>query len=1057
MAEIAINLKGQDNLSSTVKGATKSVEDLKKATTEVGKCSKEFDRIKNAGLPLKRELRQLKELMAQMDFKDLRGGPEFAAIARHAGEVAKAIDAGSEATKAFNSDVVTLDAMTTAMQGVTGAFTAGTAAMNLFGVENEDVANAILKVQSAMALLNGVTAVANALNKDSVLMLKLKQIQLRLNTSSSVTNTTVETAGTAALAANTTATGANATSKGLLTRMLHSATLAQIKNNLAVLANPYVAAAAAIAALVAGIVSWISSSSEATEKQQALKVATEALNEELENQMGDAVKQIEAFKELKKEYEQSGDKADDFAKSLINNEKWTKKLGIKITTLADAQDLLNISTADFIEYTMDRARAMAAEAAATSLLTKTYVALSKIRAKAESGEEVDWADVIEVFTDELGMTEKNANKLLKSSGFREAETFGYNDFVDSGDWDELYSDLLKQTSAYTVLEELAKNLKEKVIKSDTGKKIQELQDKLLKDNEETGGTTTHSTTTHSKIKEEDLKNVGDLIKKVDTMTNSAEDNEKAIEMVSKAIKGLDTESKTYAEDLANLLIKYKELNKNQLKFGDKSTIEGLKKYQTKLKQYLTICGRDTQEYTDILNEIYDVTQNIGEQEFSLIETDTLDGLRNAQSYAQSMLNISRLNSKEYSYWSDTLKEINKQLQIVSFNINNDDAFNAFNTNTIETYQKQIDALNKELNTFELSPEVRFEKTQLRDSIQRKMDETTKGKLSIPATVTPSYTKTGSVEDMEQSYSNAEEAINRILSRYEKGIGYTRKEAENAIAEVNDKLIALGMKPIKVHLKTNSEEVIEGIQNIFNVGNPLVSTLDAVDSLTEAVAEGASAWEIFKSAISATEQALSSLQSVLTFVQTLKTLNNATSAATGALTQTSTAASATTGALTQTNTATGVLAETTGALADNAAKIAANKMLAESYMELAAAKIFAAHSYIPFVGVGIATGQVAAMTAAMTTQKALWSSMFSFAEGGIVGGGSHYGDKLLVRVNSGEMILNGTQQRRLFNLLDGSGATKTTSMGIEWRLRGADIYGSLKNYSKIKGKTSNTII
>ena len=38
---------------------------------------------------------------------------------------------------------------------------------------------------------------------------------------------------------------------------------------------------------------------------------------------------------------------------------------------------------------MDRARAMAAEAAATSLLTKTYVALSKIRAKAESGEEVD--------------------------------------------------------------------------------------------------------------------------------------------------------------------------------------------------------------------------------------------------------------------------------------------------------------------------------------------------------------------------------------------------------------------------------------------------------------------------------------------------------------------------------------------------------------------------------------------------------------------------------------------------------------------------------------------
>ena len=42
----------------------------------------------------------------------------------------------------------------------------------------------------------------------------------------------------------------------------------------------------------------------------------------------------------------------------------------------------------------------------------------------------------------------------------------------------------------------------------------------------------------------------------------------------------------------------------------------------------------------------------------------------------------------------------------------------------------------------------------------------------------------------------------------------------------------------------------------------------------------------------------------------------------------------------------------------------------------------------------------------------------FAEGGIVGGNSFTGDKVLTRVNSGEMILNEAQQARLFAIADG---------------------------------------
>jgi len=46
--------------------------------------------------------------------------------------------------------------------------------MGLLGSENKSVEEAILKVQSALGILNGVQALANTLNKDSIVMLKLK-------------------------------------------------------------------------------------------------------------------------------------------------------------------------------------------------------------------------------------------------------------------------------------------------------------------------------------------------------------------------------------------------------------------------------------------------------------------------------------------------------------------------------------------------------------------------------------------------------------------------------------------------------------------------------------------------------------------------------------------------------------------------------------------------------------------------------------------------------------------------------------------------------------------
>ena len=63
------------------------------------------------------------------------------------------------------------------------------------------------------------------------------------------------------------------------------------------------------------------------------------------------------------------------------------------------------------------------------------------------------------------------------------------------------------------------------------------------------------------------------------------------------------------------------------------------------------------------------------------------------------------------------------------------------------------------------------------------------------------------------------------------------------------------------------------------------------------------------------------------------------------------------------------------------------------------------SNIPIVGPIMAVAAIASVVAALT-------SIPKFAQGGIVGGSSYYGDKILARLNSGEMVLNQDQQRSL---------------------------------------------
>lgn len=93
------------------------------------------------------------------------------------------------------------------------------------------------------------------------------------------------------------------------------------------------------------------------------------------------------------------------------------------------------------------------------------------------------------------------------------------------------------------------------------------------------------------------------------------------------------------------------------------------------------------------------------------------------------------------------------------------------------------------------------------------------------------------------------------------------------------------------------------------------------------------------------------------------------------------------------------------------------------------------------------GWLAFVGAGLGTLATMISTIQGFSNGGIIGGATTSGDMQLARVNSGEMILNNTQQARLFDLLDGGAAMIGNTQGkVDFRISGQALVGTLKNYN-----------
>ena len=369
---------------------------------------------------------------------------------------------------------------------------------------------------------------------------------------------------------------------------------------------------------------------------------------------------------------------------------------------------------------------------------------------------------------------------------------------------------------------------------------------------------------------------------------------------------------------------------------------------------------------------------------------------------------------------------------------------------IEKLQAQLSAAQKTKDNA-LTIEARVEADAKVKKIQAEIDEATKGKVSIEAATEPTYIVAGSAADKRKSYSNAQQRIGNIRQDYDSGL-IDKASAQKAIADINEQLSALGLKPIEVHFKTPIEELQEQLQNArrsLDEAATIEAKVKASAKIAEIQAEIDEATKgkvsiaaevtpeyIEQGSVADKRQSYSNAQQKANRIQSdfeigiigkdeamkqledldaeltqlglkplkidIKTsdIDDAKKKMEGACS----AASAMGSSLSSLGNAIGVPElNVAGVLAQAIA------VMTEGFATATAqAATLGPWAWIGFAATGIA--QLAAMISAM-------KNLNGFASGGVVGGGSTFGDRKFARVNSGEMILTKWQQARLFQMIN----------------------------------------
>ena len=581
-ADYIVKLSGQDNLTETINNVKKSLTDVGKETTHLDTIREKFNKIQNSSAPLKRQLRDLKALMSQMNIDGLSHTEVFEEMAMYAGEVKDAMADANDAISRFADDNFKLAAMSEGFGLITGAVSTATGVLGMFGVENEKVEQTMLKVQSAIAMVNGVQAIATSLNKDSIIMHRIKQIKLAATTAMTQSNTVATVANTAANGANTVSTVANtaATKAWNVAKAVSKALLGDWTGLVLIGAT----------ALTAYAICSDKATDADEEKADATKEVEDAQKNYNQTMANTYSQLMTTYTKLKNQWN-----------SLVNEHQktaWIKEnksqlhsLGIEVNNVADAEKAFNSNTNAVVQSFIRRARAAAQMSKMTELYKKQMELIDK-RSQVQTQIKADAAA--------NGRHAKGGDE-IKDETFRSSR---YGSVGSDGKWRfsqqgaKLYSGT--DTSTNPQIQSIDKQI------DGLNREINKLANNIAKDTEpwtpsssNGGGKTTHNTTTTKNDTPQPVKgSIGDMEKQLQKLQSDLKNGfipksaeQQTIDSITKLKEKIEKEKIRLGfeapkpSDAEKAAEKYKEnLKKLQEKQGDIKTTPSQSSYENAIGQ-----------------------------------------------------------------------------------------------------------------------------------------------------------------------------------------------------------------------------------------------------------------------------------------------------------------------------------------------------------------------------------------------------------------------------------------------------------------------------------------
>lgn len=380
----------------------------------------------------------------------------------------------------------------------------------------------------------------------------------------------------------------------------------------------------------------------------------------------------------------------------------------------------------------------------------------------------------------------------------------------------------------------------------------------------------------------------------------------------------------------------------------------------------------------------------------------------------------------------------------------------------EQIQKEIDELTGQKQAIEILLKPAIDDKGI-EGLKDKISQHSEKKQNQPSgnKVSQAETKADNLkeelkynQDIVKSYR---EQYKAVQSRLKAGVTLTTNESkladiyEDAKKKVDDLTSAYDNAAKSAEqLKANStfnKKMYSGIKGTIKTIGSLNDSVVGVTSTWENMAENWNDMSTFKkvtssisAVISTINEAMGAYESISDVVQLFGEISEASAAKKVAADATEMASDSTKTALSTANSQVEI--------ANNQQEQMSDLASVGTKQASAIASATASGAKLPF------PANLAAIAAGIAAVVAAFAMISSFADGGIIGGNTTLGDMNIARVNKGEMILNGTQQKRLFSILDGNvsaSPNNITSGNVKFEIKGSTLVGVLKNHNSKMNK------